>query len=111
LEKERTSTVVWVTDEIVCLARLHAGKRRQIAQASPILEVFKKLIIEILATQVGVTGSRCGVPNMTQFSIFYSIYFSPISSLLLFSFSFFLVYPRRYPQILLKNQNLWQNSL
>ena len=61
----------------------------------------------------------CGVVFQTwhKFSIFFLIFFSSffshfslISSLFLFSFSFIFLYPLIYPQILLKNQNLQQNS-
>jgi hypothetical protein len=50
----------------------------------------------------------------TNFQFFFHIIFSSFSLIFLiflFSFSFFLLYPIRYPPILLKNQNLRQNSL
>jgi hypothetical protein len=52
--------------------------------------------------------------HVTNFQVFLSHFFSsfsPIFLLFLFSISIFLLHPLRNPQILLKNQDLRQNSL
>ena len=81
---------------------------------------FSQSMIIIMSTafltpQANHHQACCGFPKMTQIFKFSLLIFSLIflySFFYFFSFfSFFLLYPLRDPQILLKNQNLRQNSL